>query len=359
MISIVPNLYFSIVVLAIIAFVDVLVKFKNGSILKAFFLLLPFSIGMVALINAFNAINFIYFLAFFKSCLGIALLNIFSILYFPKFKKWTLFFSLTILFFVLFLTLVNKNLFPVHPFLNQFKYISIDNQLNIQITPLVRFIRLSFVFLVAVQLIYFWYVIYKKLNLNNLYFEKIKIWTGFILFMTVIVILANIAIAFTTDRSFWANCLTIFIGFYLSLLVLKRPAFLNTSAKKIAFGHKFNIEEEVEINELNFLTQFQDQKYYVQKEASLEGLAAILKVNASNLSQFIAKKYDMSFSDLVNKNRVNYFFEIVQDPAFQNFTIDALAREVGFSSRQHLNKPFKKFHGGNPSDLVESVVSPD
>ncbi len=357
--SVFPNLYFSIVVLAIIAFVDVLVKFKNGSILKAFFLLLPFSIGMVALINAFNAINFIYFLAFFKSCLGIALLNIFSILYFPKFKKWTLFFSLTMLLVVLFLTLVNKNLFPSHPFLNQFKYVSIDNELNIQITPAVRIIRLSFVFIVAVQLIYFWYVIYKKLNLNNLYFEKIKIWTGFILLMTVMVIVANIAIAFTTDRAFWANCLTIFIGYYLSLLVLKRPGFLNTSAKKIAFGHKFNLEQEAEVDELLFLNIFLQEKYFVQKDASLEGLANKLKVSTPFLSLFIQKKYNMSFSDLVNKNRVNYFFEIVQDPAFQNYTIDALAREVGFSSRQHLNKPFKKFHGGNPSDLVESVVSPD
>lgn len=357
-ISILPNLHFSIVVLAIIAFVDVLVKFKSGKILKLFFLLLPFSIGMIALINTFNAIDFIYFVAFFKSCLGISLLNIFSILYFPKFRKRTLFFSLTMLFFVLFLTLVNKNFLPAHPFLNQFKYISIDNQLNIQVTPIVRIIRLSYVFLIAVQLIYFWYVIYKKLNLNNLYFEKIKIWTGFILYMTVIVILANIAILFTTDRFFWSNCLNIFIGYYLSVLILKRPVFLNTSAKKIAFGHKFNIEEDVEINELNFLIQFQDQKYYVQKEASLEGLAAILKVNASNLSQFITKKYDMSFSDLVNKNRVNYFFDIVQDPAFQNYTIDALAREAGFSSRQHLNKPFKKFHGGNPSELIESAISP-
>jgi YesN/AraC family two-component response regulator len=108
---------------------------------------------------------------------------------------------------------------------------------------------------------------------------------------------------------------------------------------------------------LDFLNLFQDQKYYAQKEASLEGLALLLKVGSSKLSQFIAKKYDMSFSDLVNKNRVNYFFEIVQNPNYQNFTIDALAREVGFSSRQHLTKPFKKFHGGNPSDLLASDFS--
>lgn len=355
--SVFPNLYFSLVVLAIIAFVDILVKFKNAADLKFFFLLLPFSIGIVALINSFNAIQFVYFVAFFKSCIGISFLNIFSILYFPKFKKWTLYFSMIMFTMVLFLALVNNNVLPSHPWLNEFKYLSIDDKLNIQITPVVRVVRLSFVFLIAMHLIYFWYVIYKKLNLNNLYYDKIKSWTGYILLLTIVVIVSNIAIGFSSDRTYWANCLTIFIGYYSILLVLKRPGFLNTSAKKIAFGHKFNIEEEAVIDELDFLRIFIEQKYYVQKDANLEGLASLLKVSNSNLSQFITKKYAMSFSDLVNKNRVNYFFEIVQDSAYHNFTIDALAREVGFSSRQHLNKPFKKFHGGNPSDIIEAAIS--
>ena len=108
---------------------------------------------------------------------------------------------------------------------------------------------------------------------------------------------------------------------------------------------------------MNTLKIFHEQKFFANKEASMEGLGNKLGVNTSALSAFIQKKYDMSFSDLVNKNRVNYFFEIVQDPAYQNFTIDALAREVGFSSRQHLNKPFKKFHGGTPSDFISSINS--
>lgn len=355
--SVFPNLYFSIAVLSFIALVDVFVKFKNGIALKSFFLLLPFSIAMVALINSFNAIQFVYFIAFFKSCMGIALLNIFSTLYFPKFRNWTMFFSLTMLLVVLFLALVNNNVFPPTEFINQFKYVSIDNNLNIKIPLIVRLIRLSFLLLVASHLFYFWYVISKKINLNNLYYEKIKTWTGYIFALSILVIVSNIGIAFATDRTFWVNCLTISTCFYLLILILKRPTFLNTSAKKIAFGHRFNLDEEIGINEFDFLDVFQVQKYYAQKEASLDGLALLLKANPSSLVNFIAKKYDMSFSDLVNKNRVNYFFEIVQNPNYQNFTIDALAREVGFSSRQHLTKPFKKFHGGNPSDLIGSDFS--
>ena len=357
--SVFSNLYFSIFILSIIVFVDVLVKFKNSNLLKFFFLLLPFSIAVVSLINSLSAIQFVYFIAFFKVSLAISILNIFSILYFPKFKKGSLSVSIFMFSVVLFLILVNSGILPRNPILNSFVYVSIDSELNIIITPMIRLIRFSFIFIVAAHLFYFWYVIYNKLNLNNIYFEKIRNWTTLIFTLSIIVILSNMAIAFVSDKPFWLNNVTIFICFSLLLLVLKRPSFLNTSAKKIAFGHKFNFEHEIEIEELTFLQLFQVQKYFAKKDATLEDLAIQLKVSSQHLSQFIQKKYAMSFSDLVNKNRVNYFFEIVQDPSFQNFTIDALAREVGFSSRQHLNKPFKKFHGGNPSDLVESVISND
>lgn len=357
--SVFSNLYFSIVVLAMIAFVDVLVKFKNALDLKFFFLLLPFSIGVIALINSLAVIKFVYFIAFFRVALAVSILNIFSILYFPKFKKWSLYFSILMFSIALFLMLVNKDLLPHNTILDKFRYVSIDKNLNVNIPPIIRLIRFSLLISVAIHLFYFWYVIYSKLNLNNIYYEKIKNWTTLIFILSIVVISANIAIAFTADRPFWVNSLTVFICFYLLLLVLKRPSFLNTSAKKIAFGHKFNLEQEAEIEEVAFLNLFQEQKYYTKKDASLEGLANLLKVSTQNLSLFIQKKYAMSFSDLVNKNRVNYFFEIVQNPAYHNYTIDALAREVGFSSRQHLNKPFKKFHGGNPSDLIEHAFSPE
>jgi AraC-like DNA-binding protein len=64
----------------------------------------------------------------------------------------------------------------------------------------------------------------------------------------------------------------------------------------------------------------------------------------------------MTFNDLVNKNRVDYFIDIIHNPKYLNFTIDALAKEAGFSSRQHLYKPFKKFHGGNPSDIMDAIA---
>lgn len=354
--SLITNLYFSVVVVALIVLVDVLLKFKKPYVLKFFFSLLPVSIGLVALINSTSAINYVFYIAILKTAIAVAILNIFSILYFPRFKKSVLIVTLTMLSFSVFLMLVNKDIIARGPFTDIFRTISVDENLNIKITPLVRSIRFLYQFFVALIVGYFWYVIYFKINLNNVYYEKIRTWTSFLFILSCLLIVMNITVRFVNNVELWTNGITLFNSFYLLILFLKRPSFLNTAAKKIAFGHKFNLEQEAEIEELDFISIFQDQHYYTNKDASLDGLASRLKTSPQNLSFFINKKYNMTFSDLVNKNRVNYFFEIVQNPDYQNFTIDALAKEVGFSSRQHLNKPFKKFHGGNPSDLIEAAI---
>ncbi len=353
--TIIFNLYFSIVVLAIIVLIDIFIKFKNPPALKFFFLLLPTSIALIALINATSAIKFVFFLAPLKSSMAVAVLNIFSILYFPKFKKWVLIVSTCMLTFTVFLMLVNKDIIPRNSFVDRFRIISVDENLNIKITPLVRFIRFSFIIFMAITIGYFWYVIYKKLNLNNIYYEKIRKWTSFIFILGCSVFLMNIAISFIIPSEIWVNSLTIYILFYILLLVLKRPGFLNHSAIKIAFGQKFN--QDAIVDEMNFIAVFFKNRYYTNPEASLGNLSKILKANAGELSAFVNSEYQMTFNELVNKNRIAYFLEVVQDKAYQNFTIDALAKIVGFSSRQHLQKPFKKFHGGSPSDIIDSINS--
>ena len=356
--SLLQNLYFSVFVLSLIVIVDVLVKYKKPLVLKFFFLLLPISIGLISLINSTAAINFVFFIAILKTNLAIAVLNIFAILYFPKFKKGVLAVTLLMLSFSIFLMLVNKDILPRNPLTDLFRTISVDKDLNITVNQLVRSIKFFYLFFITINIGYFWLVIYYKTNLNNVYYEKVRTWTTFLFLLSFIVVFMNVIIAFVSNRELWTNSLTIFTGFYILILVLKRPSFLNTSAKKIAFGHKFNLEQEAKIDEIDFLRIFQDQHYFTNKDASLEGLANQLKVSTQNLSQFINKTYNVSFGDLVNKNRVDYFFEIVHNPDYQNFTIDALAKEVGFSSRQHLNKPFKKFHGGNPSELIDAAITP-
>ena len=357
--SIISNLYFSISFIALIVFVDILVKFENSRDLKFYFLFLTFSIGMVGLINALFSKEFVFYIAVFKSALLFSILNILAILYFPKFRNWTFGLSIYILGFSILFMLLNAKLVPSNALFDNLLVVSVDSHLNIKIKPVLRFMRFFNLFVVGAHVVYFWYVIYNKTNLNNIYFAKIRNWTSYMVALMMFVLFANILIGFLDNREFWVNCLTIIILFSVLLFVLKRPSFINKSAKKVAFGHKFNQEVDVEIDEIRFHLCFNEQRYYTKNEASLEDFAGILNVKASVLSQFVQDKFDLNFNDLINKLRVNYFFEIVQDEAYQNYTIDALAKLAGFNSRQHLNKPFKKFHGGNPSDLLITTIVPN
>ena len=63
----------------------------------------------------------------------------------------------------------------------------------------------------------------------------------------------------------------------------------------------------------------------------------------------------MNFSDLVNKSRVEYFITLIKSQEYKDYTIDALSDLTGFGTRQTLYRNFKKFHGGNPSDLLRSL----
>ena len=92
--------------------------------------------------------------------------------------------------------------------------------------------------------------------------------------------------------------------------------------------------------------------YYKNKNADVAEFADTLGVSKDILIKYIYFKYSMSFDELLNKSRVEYFVEIIKDAEYKNYTVEALALEVGFSSRQRFYQPFKKYHGGNPSDLI-------
>ena len=107
---------------------------------------------------------------------------------------------------------------------------------------------------------------------------------------------------------------------------------------------------------LPFLISFFTKHYYLQEDATLEQFCIQNKIASSeHLQDQILMKYNMTFSNLVNKNRVEYFIELVRSPKYSLYSIDALAKEAGFNSRHHLYKPFKKFHGGTPSEFIDSV----
>ena len=108
-----------------------------------------------------------------------------------------------------------------------------------------------------------------------------------------------------------------------------------------------------DIKQVDFNFQFFTNFYYKSKTANIEEFSIIMGVSKDILFKYIYYNYSMSFEELLNKSRVEYFVEIIKDRKFKKYTVEALALEAGFSSRQRFYQPFKKYHGGNPSDLID------
>jgi AraC-like DNA-binding protein len=146
----------------------------------------------------------------------------------------------------------------------------------------------------------------------------------------------------------------IVFGVVLLLVILYRPNFINNNGSKISFGFLFNKNDfSQDVKEIDFNYHFFTNFYFKSKTANIEDFSNIMGVNKDLLFKYIYFNYSMSFEELLNKSRVEYFVEIIKKPQYKNYTVEALALEVGFSSRQRFYQPFKKYHGGNPSDLIE------
>jgi AraC-like DNA-binding protein len=202
--------------------------------------------------------------------------------------------------------------------------------------------------------LYYIYSILFRFSYKNIYFKSIQIWTlGFFLVILTQIIIIVLSFIFNFSYEFKIY-VTILKGFALLLTVLYRPNFINKNGSKISFGFLFNRNDfSSEIKEVDFNFHFFTSFYFKNKTANINDFSNIMGVSKDIVFKFIYFKYSMSFDELLNKSRVDYFVEIIKEPKFKNYTVEALALEVGFTSRQRFYQPFKKYHGGNPSDLID------
>jgi AraC-like DNA-binding protein len=215
------------------------------------------------------------------------------------------------------------------------------------------FLELDF-FLFNLFCLFYIFNILFKFSFKNIYFKKIQVWTfGFfmVIFIQLIFIALSAIFKFPNEFNIYIR---IVMGLSLLLIILYRPSFINKNGSKISFGFLFNRNDfSSDIKEVDFNFQFYTNFYYKSKTADIKEFSNIMGVSKDVMFNYIYFTYSMSFDELINKARVEYFVEIIKDAKFKNYTVEALALEVGFSSRQRFYQPFKKYHGGNPSDLID------
>ncbi|MFN3694942.1 MAG: helix-turn-helix domain-containing protein, partial [Ignavibacterium sp.] len=98
-------------------------------------------------------------------------------------------------------------------------------------------------------------------------------------------------------------------------------------------------------------------KAFLTKGYALSDLAGDVKVPSYILTLYINKYLNTTFSDLINKNRIDEICRRFDSGDYHYFTLESLAEMCGFNNRNSFAIAFKKFKETTPSQYIKKLQS--
>lgn len=118
-----------------------------------------------------------------------------------------------------------------------------------------------------------------------------------------------------------------------------------------------NISEDIITDLLSKLELFEAEKGFLNSNITLQKLAKQMKSNAKYLSSVINEEKKTSFSNYLNKLRIDYAVDrLKNDRKFRKYTIKAIALESGFNNSESFSRVFKSQTKLRPSYFVKKLI---
>lgn len=125
------------------------------------------------------------------------------------------------------------------------------------------------------------------------------------------------------------------------------------SVKSVTLPKTTTIRRSSNIDYSKLLEQLtvkiEEKKIFTESNLTLENLAKQLYTNRTYLSEAINSHYQKSFSQWLNELRVLESKKMLSSSEYDQYSIEGIARNVGFSSTSAFNSNFKKITGLTPS----------
>lgn len=336
-----------IVALSILSFVEILFKFKRPLILKVLLLAMIFNIG-------FFGFGKLYIFVFgynrILAELPIVLLGVTSVNFLYQLYRNTI--SVFVIVSCLFL-MASIVLVPLYfhltynlSFLHEDFYV---NPLTSYQIKLSRLIAVSYFLFLGINLLL---KIIKEYENDNIYYKALKGWCIAIISTLVIAMTLNLIDIVYPRLPFLKILTNTLLCLSQVVIIMFRPNFMNNIPIEISIFKLFSNKPHHKINSETFVFLFFTQLFYLKEKATIHDLAGEMDVTSEDLLEYVRLNYNINFVELINKNRILYFIDLMNSTENHNFTLETLAKKSGFSSRQNLHKSFKRYHGGNPSDLI-------
>ena len=110
---------------------------------------------------------------------------------------------------------------------------------------------------------------------------------------------------------------------------------------------------------LQLIDLFENKVMYCQSDLKISTICEALNTNRTYVSKLINDEFLCSFSDFVNKYRVDAAKKLILDDTENNYTLEQIAEKVGYSSAGTMIRNFKSHYNMTPGMLRQKkrVVS--
>ncbi len=130
-----------------------------------------------------------------------------------------------------------------------------------------------------------------------------------------------------------------------------QSSLLENEMDKIPFIYQ-DYSNEIKLIEKYFI----ESQAYLQPNLSINQVAVETKIPSRELSYIINNHYKKRFNDYLNEMRLRHFLSKVDSKTLDNFTIEAIALESGFSYKSSFYRAFNRFYSCTPSVYFENSL---
>jgi AraC-like DNA-binding protein len=341
------NLAFSITLLGIFSI------FENIKTNQKFSLLKYYILALLILLTSINFMDYLYFtsysIPYYKEITrvftAVLTINLFFLIVIKKIPRFILIIEGILIFFF------------IIEFINRFQFPLLQNgvfQYELLIYHKI-FYAFCLLFILG-SLAYITIKLFERKDIQNIYELKIRKWVGIFFLVIFILLIYHITFIFlflNGEITTYDTYFNIFIFRLCFLLfILFRPKFLDDDKYSRPFNEILAIKPGVNFQNFEFL--FYSNHYYLRHDATMEDLALKLNTSKTDLSDFLKNEIEENFTELLNKNRVEYLKELLKAKKYESFTIEALSEMAGFNNRRTMYNAFNKHIGMTPTEFIQS-----
>ena len=131
---------------------------------------------------------------------------------------------------------------------------------------------------------------------------------------------------------------------------------IETPKEKESQKVEYNIDEELEKKILAKIDTVDNELGFLKSDFTINSLAKALETNSTYISFVFNKNKNETFKQYYSRKKIDYIIEkLNNDKVYRNYSVQALAEEVGYTNASAFTRVFKKYMNITPSVYIKNL----